>query len=71
MCRYGLLENYLQLKDKDQNKGAMLYIDERPKKTRNIAGFIKVHNQGPHLSNPTAYCRGFKETVYSYVPLNQ
>ena len=32
MHRYGLLANYLQLKDKDQNKGAPLYIDGRTKK---------------------------------------
>ena len=71
MCRYGLLANYIQVKDKAQNKGAMLYIDGRPKKTRDIAGFIKVHNQGPHLSNPTAYLRGVKETMSLYVPLKQ
>ena len=59
------------MKDKAQNKGAMLYIDGRPKKTRNIAGFIKVHNQGLHLSNPTTYLRGMKETASLYVPLNQ
>ena len=32
MRRYELSANYLQLKGKDQNKGAMLYIDGRPKK---------------------------------------
>ena len=32
MHRYGLSANYIQLKGKDQNKGATLYIDERPKK---------------------------------------
>ena len=40
MRRYGLSANHLQLKDKDQNKGAMLYIDGRPKITENIMGFI-------------------------------
>ena len=40
MHRYGLSANYLQLKDKDQNKGVMVYIDGRPKSTGNIAGFI-------------------------------
>ena len=34
MRRYGLSANYLQLKDKDQNKGATSYIDGRPKSTR-------------------------------------
>jgi hypothetical protein len=32
--------NYIQLKDNDQNKGASMYIDGRPKETGNIAGFI-------------------------------
>ena len=40
MHRYGLPTNYLELKEKYQNKGATLYIDERPKETGNIAGFI-------------------------------
>jgi hypothetical protein len=32
--------NYIQLKDNDQNKGASIYIDGRPKEAGNIAGFI-------------------------------
>ena len=40
MHRYGLSANYLQLKDRDQNKGATLNIDGRPKATGNIVGFI-------------------------------
>ena len=43
---YGLSENYIQLKDKAQNKGATLYIDGRPKKTGNIAGFINITQPG-------------------------
>ena len=38
--RYGLSANYLQLKDKDQNKRETLYISGRPKKTKNIVGFV-------------------------------
>ena len=40
MHRYGLSTNYIQLKDKAQNKGATLYMDGRPKTTSNILGFI-------------------------------
>ena len=54
MCRYGLSINYLQLKDKDQNKGATLYIDGRPKITRNIAGFI--NNTQPRSALKQANC---------------
>ena len=31
MRRYGLLANYIQLKDKAQNKGATLYMDGQKK----------------------------------------
>jgi hypothetical protein len=40
MRRYGLAANYIQLKDNDQNKGATIYIDGRPKTMGNISGFI-------------------------------
>ena len=40
MQRYELSANYIQLKDKDKNKGATVYIDGRKKITGNIAGFI-------------------------------
>jgi hypothetical protein len=40
MQRYRVATNYIQLLDKNQNKGATMYIDERPKATGNIAGFI-------------------------------
>ena len=40
MPRYGLAANSIQLKDNDQNKGATIYIDGRPKEMGNIAGFI-------------------------------
>ena len=38
--RYGVAANYIQLLDNNQNKGATMYIDGRPKATGNIAGFI-------------------------------
>ena len=40
MRRYGLAANYIQLKDNDQNKGASMYIDGRPKALGNIVAFI-------------------------------
>jgi hypothetical protein len=35
-----VVTNYIQLKDKDQNKGATMYIDGRKKAVGNIVGFI-------------------------------
>ena len=66
---YGLSTNYLQLKDKDQNKGVTLYIDGRPKATGNHARFI--NSTQPRSTLPIAYLRGVKETVFLCVPLNQ
>jgi hypothetical protein len=40
MRRYGLVANYIHLKDNDQNKGSTIYIDGRPKAVGNIAAFI-------------------------------
>ena len=52
MCRYGLLANYIQLKNKAKNKGATLYMDKRPKTTGNIAGFINSTQPGSTLKQP-------------------
>ena len=52
MHRYGLSANYIQLKDKAQNKGATMYMDGRPKKTSNIAGFIKSTQPRSTLKQP-------------------
>ena len=52
MCRYRLFANYLQLKDNDQNKGATMYIDGRPKATGNIAWFINSTQPGSTLKQP-------------------
>ena len=46
------LMNYIQLKDKAQNKGATLYMDRRPKTTGNIAGFINSTQPGSTLKQP-------------------
>ena len=58
ICRYGLSANYLQLKDKDQNKGATMYIDERPKETENIAGFINNTQPGSTLKQHNCIFEG-------------
>ena len=40
MQRYRVAAIYIQLIDKNQNKGETTYIDGRPKSCGNIAGFI-------------------------------
>ena len=52
MHRYGLSVNNIELKDEYQNKGATLYIDRRPKITKNIAGFINSTQPGFTLKKP-------------------
>ena len=52
MHRYGLSANYIQLKDKYQNKGATLYINRRPKITGNIARFINNTQPRSTLKQP-------------------
>ena len=52
MHRYGLSANYLQLKDRDQNKGETLYIDGSPKPIGNIAGFINSTQPGSTIKQP-------------------
>ena len=52
MRRYGFPANYLQLRDKDQNKGATLYINEMPKIIGNIVGFINSTQLGSTLKQP-------------------
>ena len=49
---YGLPTNYIQLKDKAQNKGATMYMDERPKPISNITGFINSTQPGSTLKQP-------------------
>ena len=52
MRRYVLLVNYIQLKDKSQNKGVTLYMDRRTKTTSNIAGFINSTQPRSTLKKP-------------------
>ena len=58
MHRYGFSANYIQLKYKDQNKGAMLYIDGRQKITGNITGFINSTQPGSTLKQPNCIFEG-------------
>ena len=46
------LTNYIQLKDKAQNKGETLYIDGRKKTTVNIVVFISSTQPGSTLKQP-------------------
>jgi hypothetical protein len=46
MQRYSLTTNYIQLINKDKNKGGTIYIDGRPKDFTNIAGFINSTRSG-------------------------
>jgi hypothetical protein len=52
--RYGLVANYIQLKDNDKNKGETIYIDGRPKEMENIAGFI--NSTRPVTTNKRPNC---------------
>ena len=52
MNRYGLSTNYIQLKDKAQNKAATMYMEGRPKTTGNIVGFINNTQIGSTLKQP-------------------
>ena len=58
MHRYGLSSNYLQMKDKDHNNGATLYIDGRPKIIGNIVGFINSTQPGSTLKQPNCIFEG-------------
>ena len=58
MHKYGLLTNYIQLEDKDQNNGETLYIDEMAKKARNIVGFIKSTQPGSTVKQPNYIFEG-------------
>ena len=54
MRRYAVATNYIQLINKDKNKGATIYIDGRPKASDNIAGFI--NNTQPETTNKQLNC---------------
>jgi hypothetical protein len=51
---YGVAANYIQLRDNDRNKGGSMYIDGRPKASRNIVGFI--NSTRPRRTNNQPNC---------------
>jgi len=57
-------ENYIQLKNNDQNKGETMYNDGTTKEVGKIVGFI--NNTQPITTNkqPNFISRGVKETMY-------
>ena len=40
MRRYEVAANYIQLAEHNKNKGATMYIDGRPKASKNVVGFV-------------------------------
>ena len=64
MNKYTLSENYLQLKDNDQNKGATLYIDGRPKSTGNIVGFINSTQPSSTIKKPNYIFEGHEGNCF-------
>ena len=52
MRRYAVAANYIQLKDNNENKGATVYIDGRPKASENIARLIKSTRPGKTINKP-------------------
>jgi hypothetical protein len=54
MRRYRVTTNYIQIVDNNQNKGETMYIDGRPKATRNIVGFI--NSTGPVATTKRPNC---------------
>jgi hypothetical protein len=54
MRRYALAVNYIQLINKDKNKGVTIYIDRRPKASNNIIGLI--NNTRPETTNKKLNC---------------
>ena len=54
MQRYALATSYIQLINKNKNKGVTTYIDGRPKSFDNIVGFI--NNTQPRTTNKQLNC---------------
>jgi hypothetical protein len=61
MQRYSLATNYIQLINKDKNKGGTIYIDGRPKDFTNIAGFINSTRSGTTNKQTNCIFEGRKE----------
>ena len=54
MRRYRVATNYIQLSKHNKNKGATIYIDGRPKASRNVVGFI--NSTQPMTANKKPNC---------------
>ena len=52
MRRYALSANYIQQQDNNQSKSVAIYIDGRPKATRNIVGFINSTRPRSTIKQP-------------------
>jgi hypothetical protein len=61
MRRYALAANYIQLINKDKNKGATIYIYGRPKYFGNITGFINNTPPGTTNKQPNCIYEGHEE----------
>jgi hypothetical protein len=61
MRRYALTANYIQLINKDKNKGVTIYIDGRPKASDNITGFINNTRPGTTNKQPNCIYEGREE----------
>jgi len=71
MWRYGVVVNYTQLRDNDKNKGALMYINGRPKASRNIVGFISNTQPGTTNKKPNFISDGHDGShVYLFLDEN-
>jgi hypothetical protein len=61
MQRYALTTNYIQLINKDKNKGVTIYIDGMSKDFGNIAGFINNTRPGTTNKQPNCIYEGCEE----------
>ena len=61
MRRYGVAANYIQLAKHNKNKGATMYIDGRPKASRNIVGFVNTTWTVTSTKQPNCEFEGCEE----------
>ena len=61
MRRYGVFTNYIQLAEHNKNKGATMYIDGRPKVSKNIAGYINSTRPVTTTKQPNCEFEGHEE----------
>ena len=61
MRRYGVAANYIQLAEHNKNKGATMYIDGRPKASRNVTGFVNSSRPVIATKKPNCEFQGCEE----------